>query len=92
MFDNERIPLTTHTRTAHHEHKERSDAWFAAMRTAAMYLPVGSKHTEEQREELRLLADLENRLQESADTCRALMQRLAVDTSDQASSQPAASA
>lgn len=88
VFDNERIPLTTHTRTAHQDHEERSDAWIAGKRTTAMYLPVGPEHTEEQREALRLLADLENRLQESADTFRVFMQHIAVDTSDQASLTP----
>ena len=92
VFDNERIPLTTRTRTAHQEHEERSDAWIAAIRTAAMYLPVGPQHAEEQREAQRLLADLGNRLQESENTYRALMQRLATNITDQASSQPATSA
>jgi transcriptional regulator with XRE-family HTH domain len=90
VFDNERIPLTANTRTAHQDHEERSDAWFAMFRTAIH--PASSKHAQEQSEARRLLADLGNRLQESEDTYRALMQRLATDTSDQASSQPATSA
>ena len=92
VFDNERIPLTTHTRTAHQEHTKRFGAWVSAMRTPAMYLPVGLQHAEERGEAWRLLADLGNTLQESAETYRVLMQHIAVDTSDQASSQPATSA
>ncbi len=90
VFDNERIPLTTHTRTAHQDHEERPDAWIAMFRTAIH--PASRKFTEEQREALRLLADLGNTLQESAETYRVFMQHIAVDTSDQASSQPATSA
>ena len=90
VFDNERIPLTTNTRRAHQEREEMPGALFAAM--CLPLLPVGPKYAEEQREALRLLADLGTSIQESEDRYRDLMQRFEANISEQAPSQPATSA
>lgn len=89
VFDNERIPLTTNTRRAHQEREEMPDAFFTAM---FLHRPVGPKYAEEQREALRLLADLGTSIQESEDRYRDLLQRFKTNISEQASSQPATSA
>ena len=59
-----------------------------------MCLPLsgGPKYAEEQREALRLLADLGTSIQESEGRYRDLMQRFETNISEQASSQPATSA
>lgn len=92
VFDNERIPLTTHTRRAHQEREEHTSAWFAAMLHTAIHPPGGPKYTEEQREARRLLADLGTSIQESEEKYRDLMQRLETNISEQASAQPATNA
>ena len=89
VFDNERIPLTTNTRRAHQGREAMPGSFFTAM---LLHRPVGPKYAEEQREALRLLADLGTRLQESEDIYRDLVQRFETNISEQASSQPATSA
>ena len=89
VFDNERIPLTTNTHRAHQESEEMPGSFFAAM---LLHRPVGPKYAEEQREALRLLADLGTSIQESEGRYRDLMQRFETNISEQASSQPATSA
>lgn len=92
VFDNERIPLTTNTHRAHQEREENTSGWISAMFHTAMHPPGGPKYAEEQREALRLLADLGASIQESEDRYRDLLQRFETNISEQASSQPATSA
>lgn len=69
VFDDERIPLTTHSRTAQQERSVRMDTLVSALRaaTSEMMRRIGDpRYADEQREARRLLADLEQSLKESA--------------------------
>lgn len=66
VFDDERIPLTTHTRTAHREGEDRA-ADFSALILKTISQTLNPKNIEEQREARRLLAELELNFQELAD-------------------------
>ncbi|MDE0162152.1 MAG: XRE family transcriptional regulator [Acidimicrobiaceae bacterium] len=68
VFDDERIPLTTHSRTTQQERAARTDTLMSALRaaTSEAIRRVGDpRHEDEQREARRLLADLEKSLKES---------------------------
>ena len=70
VFDDESIPLTTHTRTAHQERSDRRDAITSALQAATaemMRRARDPRHADEQREARRLLADLGQSLQELED-------------------------
>ena len=76
VFDDERIPLTTHSRTAQQERAEKMDTLMSALRaaTSEMMRRVGDpRYADEQREARLLLADLEQSLKEpdSGDEHRA---------------------
>ena len=67
VFDDERIPLTTHSRTAQQERSVRMDTLMSALRAATneMMRRIGDpRYANEQREARRLLADLEQSLKE----------------------------
>ena len=69
VFDDERIPLTTHSRTAQQERAVSMGSLMSALRaaTSEMMRRVGDpRYADEQREARRLLADLEQSLEESA--------------------------
>lgn len=77
VFDDERIPLTTHSRTAQQGRSARMDTLMSALRaaTSEMMRRVGDpRYADEQREARRLLADLEQSLKEpgSGDEHRAV--------------------
>ena len=77
VFDDERIPLTTHSRTAQQERAVSMGTLMSALRTAKseMMRRVGDpRYADEQREARRLLADLEQSLKEpdSGDEHRAV--------------------
>lgn len=77
VFDDERIPLTTHSRAAQQERTVRMDTLMSALRaaTSEMIRRVGDpRYADEQREARRLLADLEQSLKEpdSGDEHRAV--------------------
>lgn len=68
VFDDERIPLTTHSRTTQQERAARMGTLMSALRaaTSEMIRRVGDpRYADEQREARRLLADLEQSLRES---------------------------
>ena len=68
VFDDERIPLTTHSRKAQQEHAVRMDTLMSALRAATSEIirRVGDlRYADEQREARLLLADLEQSLKES---------------------------
>ena len=82
VFDDERIPLTTHSRTTQQERAAKMDTLMSALRTATtemdtlmsalrtgmseMIRRVGDpRYADEQREALRLLADMQRNLKES---------------------------
>ncbi len=97
VFDDERIPLTTHTRTAHQEREEKRDAFVSALQAATaemMRRARDPRFAEEQREARRLLADLEQSLQElEDDEMRHSVKRdVEAEEAGRASSRPAHSA
>ena len=97
VFGDERIPLTTHTRTAHQERKDRLDALASAIRAASVEMMRQVKdprYVDEQREARRLLADLGQSLQELEDDDMQGIAERDAETEDagQASSKPAHSA
>ena len=76
VFDDERIPLTTHSRTAQQERAASMETLMSALRaaTSEMMRRVGDPRYADEQREARLLADLEQSLKEpdSGDEHRAV--------------------
>ena len=97
VFDDESIPLTTHTRTAHQERKDNLDAVTSALQAATgemMRRARNPGYADEQRKARRLLAELEQSLQELVydDLHRVVEQDAETEDEGRASSRPAHSA
>ncbi len=97
LFDDESIPLTTHTRAVHQERKDMQDAFASALQAATsemMRRARDPRHADEQREARRLLADLGQSLQELeyGEMHRVVEQDAETEDAERASSKPAHSA